>query len=232
MPHFKALCVHLAMLVLSVSATHAQTAAPAEKDAKGLGGANKPNVIVRDVKFLQVSLGGQVNKWNRMQVEVEAKNNPDPKALNKKWLDKVKVTLTQIFKTNSAKPEDWIYYRSTVTILTLEINQPRSVLFYLPGDIVKRDRLNKEPDFYYIELEAAGTEEPLFDAKGSLISEQQKAVHREIAQKAKFDLAKDAADRGVSSNSGILRPQYLILYPDMPAVPPSPEFIREDTPAR
>jgi hypothetical protein len=233
MPQFKALCVHVAMLVLSVSATHAQATAPADKDAKSTGASGKPNVIVRDVKFLQVTLGGQVNKWNRMQVELEAKNNPDPKAFNKRWLDKVKVTVTQIYKTSSPKPEDWNYYRSVATVLTLEVGVPRSLLFYLPGDVVKRDRINKEPDFYFVSLEVAGTEEPIFDAKGALIAEQQRAVSRDISQKEKFEKAKDAADRGVSTNSGILRPQYLITYPDAPvAVPPSPEYIREDTPAR
>ena len=233
MPQIKALCAYLAFLVLSVSVVHAQAAPAAEKNAKAGAVSGKPNVTVRDVKFLQVALGGQVNKWNRMQVELEAKNNPDEKALNKRWLDKVKVTVTQIYKTASAKPEDWIYYRSTATVLTLEIGQPRSVLFYLPGDIVKRDRINKEPDFYYVELEVAGNEEPVFDAKGTLVAEQQRAVSRDISQKAKFDAAKDAADRAVSSNSGMLRPQYMITYFDAPvAVPPSPEFIREDTPAR
>lgn len=233
MPQFKALCAHVAILVLSVSATLAQTAPTVEKEVKAAGGSGKPNVIVRDVKFLQLNLGGQINKWNRTLVELEAKNNPDAKAPNKRWVDKVKVTLTQIYKTNSSKPEDWNYYRSSATVLTLEIGQPRSVMFYLPGDIVKRDRLNKEPDYYYVELEVAGSEEPVFDARGVLITEQTRAVHRDISQKVKYDAAKDAADRSVSSNSGILRPQYLITYPDAPvAVPPSPEFIREDTPTR
>ena len=233
MPQFKALCAHVAMLLLSVSATLAQATVPAEKDTKAGGVSGKPNVIVRDVKFLQVTLGGQVNKWNRMSVELEAKNNPDAKALNKRWLDKVKVTVTQIYKTASTKPEDWMYYRANATVLTMEVGSPRSVLFYLPGDIVKRDRINKDPDFYYVELEVAGTEEPIFDAKGGLIAEQQRAVSRDISQKVKFDAAKDAADRGVSANSGILRPQYMIVYPDAPvAVPPSPEYIREDTQVR
>jgi hypothetical protein len=232
MPQLKALCAYMAILVLSPTFIYAQASVNVEKEAK-VGGANgKSSVTVRDVKFFQVSLGGQVNKWNRMQVEVEAKNNPDANAPNKKWLDKVKVTLTQVYKSNSSKPEDWYYYRSTATILTLEINQPRSVLFYLPGDIVKRDRLNKEPDFYFVQLDVAGAEEPLFDSRGSILPDQLKAVHRDISQKQKFDLAKDAADRGVGANAGILRPQYLILYPDAPPVPSAPEFIREDAATR
>ncbi|MFM7208857.1 MAG: hypothetical protein ACKOY8_03455 [Verrucomicrobiota bacterium] len=187
---------------------------------------------MRDVKFMQVRIGGQEHPWNRMQVEIQANATVDPKAV-KRWVDKVKVTVTQIYKTESAKFEDWNYYRANATVLTLEIGKPRSVLFYLPGDIVKRDNLRKEPDYYFVQVEVGGTESPLFDAKGALVAEQARAVHREIAKKDLFDKAKDAADRGVISTPGILRPQYLLILPDaVPAVPASPEFIREDTPAR
>lgn len=167
-----------------------------------------------------------------MQVEVQANATVDPKSV-KRWVDKVKVTVTQIYKTDSAKFEDWNYYRSAATVLTLEVGKPRSVLFYLPGDIVKRDNLRKEPDYYFVQLEVGGAESPLFDAKGALLAEQSRAVHREIAKKDLYDKAKDAADRGVVNTPGILRPQYLLILPDaVPAVPASPEFIREDASAR
>jgi len=214
-------------MVCTVPVAFAQNSAtaPAAK-------AEKSTVIVRDVKFAQTKLGGQMNPWNRMQVELMAGDNPDPKALNKKWVDKVKVTVTQVYKTSSKKPEDWNYYRASATVLTIEANQPRSVLFYLPGDIVKRDVLHKEPDYYFVQVEVAGNETPIFDAKGTLIAAQARAVHKDIATKVAFDAAKDAADRGVVNTPGILRPQYLISYQDNPVVPASPEFIREDVPSR
>ncbi len=194
--------------------------------------APKSAVAVRDVKFMQVRIGGQEHFWNRMQVELQANGSADTKAA-KRWVDKVKVTVTQIYKTDSAKFEDWNYYRANSTVLTLEVGKPRSVLFYLPGDIVKRDNLRKEPDYYFVQLDVGGSESPLFDAKGLLVAEQARAVHREISKKDVFDKAKDAADRGVINTPGILRPQYLLVSPDLiPAVPPSPEFIREDVPSR
>lgn len=201
--------------------------------------ASKSVVFVRSVTFQQTKLGGQVNPWNRMQVEIQANTmpetkpaTPEAKVLNRKWVDKVKVTVTQIYKTASIKPEDWNYYRSSATVLTIEVNQPRSVLFYLPGDVVKRDILKKEPDYYYVQLEVAGNEEPHFDARGLVLADQKWALHKDLQTKAKFDPAKDAADRGVITTPGILRPQYLVLYADTPVVPPSPEFIREDVPTR
>jgi hypothetical protein len=227
MPLIRALFASLWAVVLTVSTLSAQSAKGGEGGASGKG-----VILVRDVKFAQVKLGGQTYPWNRMQVELMANNNPDPKAASKRWVDKVKVTVTQIYKTESKKPEDWNYYRAVATVLTLEANQPRSVLFYLPGDIVKRDQLHKEPDYYYVQVEVNGNEEPLFDAKGSLLPEAVRSVHKDLNTKAKFDPAKDAADRGVVNSPGILRPQYLVLYFDQPVVPSSPEFIREDVPAR
>jgi len=227
MPQFRVLFALLWAMVFTVPVAFAQNA-PAAQGAK----SDKSAVVVRDVKFAQTKLGGQLNAWNRMQVELMAGDNPDPKALNKKWVDKVKVTVTQVYKTASKKPEDWNYYRASATVLTIEANQPRSVLFYLPGDIVKRDVLHKEPDYYFVQVEVAGNETPIFDPKGTLIAAQARAVHKDIATKAAFDAAKDAADRGVVNTPGILRPQYLISYQDNPVVPASPEFIREDVPSR
>jgi hypothetical protein len=243
MPRFKAVCAFLLAMVSLSSYTLAQTA-PATGPAAGASG--KSAVFVRNVTFQQTKLGGQVNPWNRMQVEIQANSaaatgaaKAEPKGegetkagTNKKWVDKVKVTVTQIYKTTSAKPEDWNYYRASATVLTIEVNQPRSVLFYLPGDIVKRDNLKKEPDFFYVQLEVGGNEEPVFDARGVVLADQKMALHKDLQAKAKFDPAKDAADRGVVATPGILRPQYLVLYPDSPVVPPSPEFIREDVQTR
>ncbi len=236
MPRFHAVCALLLAMVSLPSDSFGQ-AGPAPGPVAG-----KSAVFVRSVTFQQTKLGGQVNPWNRMQVEIQA-NTVAPeakpaagaeaaKAGNKKWVDKVKVTVTQIYKTTSVKPEDWNYYRSSATVLTIEVNQPRSVLFYLPGDIVKRDTLKKEPDFYYVQLEVAGNEEPVFDARGIVLADQKMALHKDLQTKAKYDPAKDAADRGVITTPGVLRPQYLVLYADTPVVPSSPEFIREDVPTR
>lgn len=239
MPRFQAVCALLLAMVSLSPLSYAQTTtAGAGATATATG---KSAVFVRSVTFQQTKLGGQVNPWNRMQIEIQANTAKEgqPAAgeakgapVNKKWVDKVKVTVTQIYKSASAKPEEWNYYRSSATVLTIEVNQPRSVLFYLPGDIVKRDNLKKEPDYYYVQLEVGGKEEELFNAAGMILPDQKWAVHKDLSTKAKFDPAKDAADRGVVNTPGILRAQYLVLYADSPVVPSSPEFIREDVQSR
>lgn len=209
---------------------------------EGSAAAGKNPVSVRSVHFDPVKIGGQKNDWIRMQVEVQAVFNPETKVAadekagkrpaNKQWVDKVKVTVTQIFKPLSAKDAtEFSYYRASATVLTLEIGSPRSVYFYLPGDIVKRDRLKMQPDFYYVQLEVGGTEVPLFNEAGRLNSDMLLAVEKKISTKKEFDGARDLADRGVAANAGMLRPQYMVPYAIFDTLPqgsPSPEFIRED----
>lgn len=209
---------------------------------EGSAAAGKNPVSVRSVHFDPVKIGGQKNDWIRMQVEVQAVFNPETKVAadekagkrpaNKQWVDKVKVTVTQIFKPLSAKDAtEFSYYRASATVLTLEIGSPRSVYFYLPGDIVKRDRLKMQPDFYYVQLEVGGTEVPLFNEAGRLNSDMLLAVEKKISTKKEFDGARDLADRGVAANAGMLRPQYMVpyaIFDNLPQGSPSPEFIRED----
>ena len=72
---------------------------------------------------------------------------------------------------NAALIENWRYYKASATILTLEVNTPRSVFFYIPADIVKRDNLsNPRPDVAYVTLEVDGKKVSVFDDKGSLYS--------------------------------------------------------------
>ena len=222
---------------LSVSSVFAQAT-----KAEGGASTGKSPVTVRAVHFDPTKIGGQKNEWIRMQVELQANFNPETKVAaedkagkkvaNNKWVDKIKVTVTQIFKPITAKDaSEFSYYRASATVLTLEVGSPRSIYFYLPGDIVKRDRLKMQPDFFYVQLDVAGTEVPLFSEAGRLNPDMLVAVHKQIASKKEFDGARDLADRGVSANAGMLRPQFMVPYAIFDTLPqgsPCPEFIRED----
>ena len=221
---------------LSVSLVSAQA-------TKAEGATGKSPVVVRSVHFDPVKIGGQKNEWIRMQVELQANFNPETKVAaedkagkrpaNKQWVDKVKVTVTQIFKPLSAKDAtEFSYYRASATVLTMEIGSPRSVFFYLPGDIVKRDRLKMQPDYFYVQLDVGGTEVPLFNEAGRLTPDMLAAVHKMFVSKKDFDGAREQADRGVNANAGMLRPQFMVPYAIFDTLPqgsPSPEFIREDS---
>lgn len=216
--------VACALVAPTLSAQVAPPAAPGSPTAEHC-------VAVKEVKFVQAKFSGPY-AWNRVEVVVDPRANPDPKAPNKRWIDKVKVTVTIGYKGEKSKTaEDWNYYRASATILTIEQNAPRSVFFYLPGDVVKRDMLRKEPDVYYVDVEVAGTAQAVFDARGALLADQKAAVSKELLKKADYDGCKGFADRGVLNTAGILRPQYLVGFYDK-EWQFSPEFVREDAASR
>lgn len=205
------------------------------KDAAAAAGQADRAVLVKDVRFTQTRMNGMsVNPWNRVEVVLDARSNPDPKALNKRWVDRVRVTATLGFNNkNSPKNlEEWSFYRASATVLTLEVNSTRSVFFYLPADIVKRDSLRKDPDVYFVELEVAGTPQALFDARGAFVAEQKAAVSKLLAEKPAFENVKGFADRGCLANAGFLRPHYLVDNLEQDVARFSPEFVREDLSSR
>lgn len=240
MPQERAVFASLIAICLSVSGLLAQA-------GKTDVNAGKSAVNVRSVHFDPVKLGGQQNPWIRAQVELHANHNPEAKVtaeaeagpkkpINKNWVDKIKVTVTLIFKPiGTTTAEEFAYYRSTATVLTMEVNTDRSVYFYLPGDIIKRDRLKMQPDYYYVQVEVGGTEQPLFSENGRPVADMGNALHKFFLDKKNFDLARPQADRAVSSTSGMLRPHYLVpaaFYDSLPQGSPQPEFIREDVGSR
>jgi hypothetical protein len=117
----------------------------------------------------------------------------------------------------------------------MEVNTDRSVYFYLPGDIVKRDRLKMQPDYYYVQIEVGGSEQPLFNEAGRPVADMANALHKQFLDKKIFDGARSEADRAVNANAGMLRPHYLVpaaFYDSLPQGSPQPEFIREDAGSR
>ena len=219
----------LAILVLS-----AKVVAQQPPVATAAAAADKA-VFVKEVRFSQTRMNGlATNPWNRVEVVLDARSNPDPKSLNKRWVDRIKVTATLGFNNkNSPKNlEEWSFYRTSATVLTMEVNSARSAFFYLPGDIVKRDSLRKEPDVYFVELEVAGTPQVLFDARGAFVADQKSAVSKLLMEKAAFDNVKGFADRGCLANAGFLRPHYLVDNLEQDVARFSPEFVREDLSSR
>jgi hypothetical protein len=230
MPSLLPSCLAALALCLSTNLLQAQQA-PANPSS----GAPDRAVLVKDIRFSQTRMNGMAtNAWNRVEVVLDARSNPDPKSLNKRWVDRVKVTVTLGFNNkNSPKNlEEWSFYRASATVLTMEVNSARSVFFYLPGDIVKRDSLRKDPDVHMVELEVAGTPQALFDDRGAFVTEQKASVSKLLADKAAFDNVKGFADRGSLGNAGFLRPHYLVDNLEQDVARFSPEFVREDLSSR
>lgn len=221
-PAFYRLVALCGILLLSTSAFAQQQPA-----------AGKAAVEVKAVRFAQTKVSNTVLvPMTRVEVQLLAKENAklleDPKALvpNKNWVDKIKVTVTLAYEVAAAKKssaggavgaEDrYAFYRSSVTIMTMEKNTTGSVFFYLPGEIVKRDQLKQEPYAYSVDLEVDGTSLP----------PSKTSVSRLLLSETQYKGFKEMADRGVLNTTGVLRPQYLVATEALPAT--TPTLIRED----
>ena len=138
--------------------------------------------------------------------------------------------------TRAGSIENYRYYKASTTVLTLESNVPKSIFFYLPPEILKRDNItNPRPDVAYVTLEVDGKEVPTLDARGLpftgtfgvLFSGTLGGVNKE-----KLDKIKEVADRSTRDTAGVLRPQNLITgFIDQEWARFSPEFVREDAAA-
>ncbi|MDR2981558.1 MAG: hypothetical protein LBV12_04845 [Puniceicoccales bacterium] len=185
-------------------------------------------VEVTYVKFSEADVMGSMLKMNRMEVRLRALANAklieDPKAVvpNKDWVDRIKVTVNTIYEapagpdTKKTDPQ-FVSYRAAVTIMTMEKNSQGSVFFYLPGEIVKRDRLKKEPYAYIVDIEVDGV----------AVETTKEMVSKNVNTAKLLAQVKEIADRGASDNAGVLRTQNQI--PFSPGQPSSPTLLREDT---
>ncbi len=133
---------------------------------------------------------------------------------------------------NAKLIENWRFYKASTTILTLEGNTPKSVFFYIPADVVKRDDiLNPRPDVAYVTLEIDGKEVPVLTDKGSLHGGSFGVLFSgPLAgkiDKANLDKVREIADRAARDTDGVMRPQNLITGFIDSDWKNSPEFVHE-----
>lgn len=129
--------------------------------------------------------------------------------------------------------ENWRFFKATATVLTLEANTPRSVFFYIPGDVVKRDDIfNPKPDVAYVSLEVDGKEVSPFGENGGLYPASFGVLFNNSlgkVSKPTFDKVKEIADRSTRDTDGVMRPQNIITgFIDADWAKFSPEFVREE----
>ncbi len=196
--------------------------------------ASVPAEVV-NVNFADTKVGGTaLYPMRRMEVQVKALENaklltdPAAEVPNKTWVDKVKVTVTLAYESTSPRAKkagsggpNFAFYRSSATILTMKKGTQASVFFYLPGDVVERDGLKKDPFGFLVDLEVDGTEVPIDKFGGS-----GRAVSKTIKNAQEMAQFKDLAAQGILQNAGILRPQYQVPFEREQAL--TPTLLRED----
>jgi len=108
-------------------------------------------VEVTAVRFNTLPSNGTVH----MQVGIHANGNTAADAKNERFVDNIKAMVYLTYETGSSdQPFD--YYKSEVKIMSIERDVDKKIHFFLPGVIVKRDRLPRAPNYYVVRFEING----------------------------------------------------------------------------
>lgn len=153
--------------------------------------------VVKSVKFAAARQNSDT--WLEAAVEVDVR--PGGKAAPGEFVDRVKVTLSfGIEATDSKGKKALTYYRASAEAITLEGGEA-VYRFYLPPEVVKRDRLRPDVKYYLVEIEAAGA-----------LQKPEKAAAGDFASASSLTGFQGKVSSEAGANDGILMPQYLTPF--------------------
>ncbi len=107
------------------------------------------------------SIANSTGQWTRIEIPLLAKENPDDKANNQKWVRNVDVELTLMYKDQKAGKkaslDDLIVLKAKARLFALEIGKKTPVVFFIPSEAYDIYRLAQEPFAWKIDLAVGGT---------------------------------------------------------------------------
>ncbi len=114
------------------------------------------SVDVREVIFNYVQLDGSRDRWLECELELEVfRDTEDRSRKNVDFLDDLEVVLMLGVESERASRTVFEFYSSSATLVSLE--EGRHVTrFYLPPEIVERDRLRGTPHTFMVQLGRSG----------------------------------------------------------------------------
>ncbi|CAA6678088.1 MULTISPECIES: hypothetical protein [unclassified Lentimonas] len=147
---------------------------------------------VDNIKFKNLN-----DDWVEMEVKIKAFKNTSPDAKNERFVDNIKV-LGYFAYERDRKARTFDFYKAEVEVISIEQGKTENVYFYMPGVVVKRDRLPKTPPYYFVALEINGQVLPIDNraySKGTLNDDTIRSM-------------KTKADAESEQNDYILKPSY------------------------
>jgi hypothetical protein len=152
--------------------------------------AEDPAAQVDNIKFNNLS-----DDWVEMEVKIKANRNLAPDAKNERFVDNIKVL--GYFAYQDSKTKAFDFYKAEVEVISIEQGKTEHVYFYMPGVVVKRDRLPKEPPYYFVALEINGQVQPI----------DNRAYSKNLSDDSIRNM-KTKADAESEKNDFILKPSY------------------------
>lgn len=162
----------------------------------GASAADQPVEVSGSVDF-KSDVGNL--KWNAIYIDLRANKNPKPDAPNPQYVDDIEVTLTVGYDHGSSK---FSFYQASMTLISLKQGEKKRIAFFIPREIVERDTLPREPDFWTIDIAIEGQELPMVKDRAS----------SSVADAARLSSFKNAYSSKISETEGILMPAHLSPY--------------------
>jgi len=147
---------------------------------------------VDNIKFNKLQ-----NDWLEMEVKIRANANTAPDARNARFVDNIKV-LGYFGYVRDRKAKTFDFYKAEAEIISIEQGKTEYVYFYMPGIVVKRDNLPKEPPYYFVALEVNGQVLPI----------DNRAYSKSTLNDDTIRSMKTKADAESEPNDYILKPSY------------------------
>ncbi len=157
-----------------------------------------PQVAVSGVKFSWAR--SDSDSWLESEVELEVR--PGGKAVTGEFVDHVRTTLSLACEAANAKGEvRTVFYRASCEAITLEGGKAQ-VRFYLPPEVVRRDKLRADVKFYAVDLDVGGEPQPA--ARG--------AIAPDLKTSERVKNFRDKVGAEAVANEGLLLPQHLTPF--------------------
>ncbi len=154
--------------------------------------AQEVPALVDNIKFNNLS-----DDWVEMEVKIKANRNLSPDAKNERYVDNIKV-LGYFAYVRDRKAKTFDFYKAEVEVISIEQGKTEHVYFYMPGIVVKRDRLPKTPPYYFVALEINGQVQPI----------DNRAYSKSTLNDDTIRSMKAKADAESEPNDFILKPHY------------------------
>ena len=174
------------------------------------------SVGVREIEFDRLNGNSSSGDWLECTIEVEVRrDSQDPTRKNPSYLDDLVVKLMLGVEVESESGKTFEFFRSEASLVSLKEGR-HYIRFYLPPEIVERDRVRNEVHSFLVQLARSGG--PVFET-----------VSRQLERPQVKDSFLKRIEEESSQNDGILLPQFKTPFSD--AYPrETPSYRDLDTP--
>ncbi len=178
--------------------------------SSGLYAQDDP-VIIDSVKFKKVSSNeimrtSQGNFWVRIEIMLVAKENPDMKANNTKWIRNIEVGLSMVYKDEKASDkkslENMVVMKSKARLFAIEVGKKTPVVFYIPGEAYSIYRIKQEPFAWHVELTVGGQKIAL--SRQNLKTMISRTILKSGDPRKAFDSYTKLIEAAAATNEGVL----------------------------